>query len=82
MNSIRIKPLANAVSVTTANQVDTSTRFFVATTTASTLISLGNSSATWSSVVLPVGVFVMEKNTATDFWTANVATSFTPIATR
>lgn len=77
-----LKPLANAVSVTTANQVSLHRRYSV-TTTASTLISLGpNSSAVTATLVLPAGVTIVEKNNPGDFWTANVAASFTPIAAR
>lgn len=76
-----LKLLANAVSVTTANQVSTKSRYFMATTTASTLISVGpNSSVIVASAVFPAGVYNVAKNETTDFFTANVATSFTPIA--
>lgn len=77
-----LKPLANAVAVTTANQVSLHKQYSV-TTTANTLISLGpNSSVILASIVLPAGNYNLEKNATTDFWTANVSASFTPIAAR
>lgn len=80
---MRIKPLANAISVTTANQVSVISKLYAVTTTASTLVSLGpNSSTIAASVVLPAGVYYLEKTNPTDFWTANTSASFTPIATR
>ena len=76
-----LKPLANTVSVTTANQVSTRSRYFSVTTTANTLVSVGpNSSVVVASIAFPAGIYIIAKNTPTDFFTANVAANFTPIA--
>lgn len=76
---MKIKLLGNTVSVTTANQVSAVYSSYVVTTSANTLISIGpNNSIITGSIVLPAGVHILQKNSRGDFWTANVAASFTP----
>jgi hypothetical protein len=76
-----IRPLANTISVTAANLVSNARMMYVYAT-ANSLVSIGNATATWSSITMPGGSTLFIEKTPTEYLSSNVAVLVTPVAYR
>ena len=77
-----IKPLANVISLTTANTVNNGTVILVTSGTGAALLTVANASVTRGTLVIPPNQYMFVEKLNTDTIAANVAVSATSIAYR
>ena len=77
-----IKPSANVIAVTTANNVYSTPLVYVAATAAATITVASNTGTQIGSFVIPSGQYIFVQKNPTDTIAANVAVQATPAAYR
>jgi len=76
-----IKPLANSITLTTANTVNDAKLVYVLATVAATLVTVtSNTNVVKGSIVVPPNNFVLIEKEQTDTLTANLAVFATSVA--
>ena len=77
-----IKPSANVIAVTTANNIYSSVLVYVAATAAATVNVASNTGTTIGTFVIPANQYIFVQKNPTDTISANVAVQATPAAYR
>ena len=75
-----IKPAANVIALTTANNIYSSPIVYIAATAAATINVASNTGTQLGSFVIPANQYIFVQKNPTDTISANVAVQATPAA--
>jgi len=75
-----IKPLANTITLTTANTINDARLVYIFASTASLITVTSNTNVVKGSIVVPPNNFILIEKERTDTLTANLAVSATSVA--